>query len=114
MGFIKVNSTWVSKKEDFVGPSVGPSRNVRIGDDVGPSVNVKEDYTMHVLVSYEPLVDHGIPISPFERQMINRMDTMTRDKKDHYELCETQFQYLNERIEVVQTQLAEFQYGRDI
>jgi len=69
---------------------------------------------MHALVSYEPPVDHGIPMSQFEKLMINRIDTMACDQEEHYGFRATRFQHLDEQIEVVQTQLAEFQYGREI
>jgi len=35
------------------------------------------------------------------------MDTMTSDKKDHYEFCAARFQHMDELIEVVHNQLAE-------
>ena len=74
-----------------------------VNDETGPSVKITEDYVMHALAIYEPLVDYGIPMSQFERLMINRMDTMASDKKDHYEFCAARFQHLDEQIEVVQT-----------
>jgi len=76
MGFIKVNNIRVSKDEDFVGPFARSSRNAGLDDEAGPSVVAVEDYSMDAPVSYEPPVDHGIPMSQFERLMINHMDTM--------------------------------------
>ena len=96
MGFIKVNNMWVKHDADFVGPSAGSSRNEGFDDEVGPSVDAAEDYTMHALVSYEPPIDHGIPLSQFEILMINHMENTTSDKKDHYELCVARFQHLDE------------------
>jgi len=46
-----------------------------------PSVCAHEDYNIQELVAYEPLVNHGIPMSEFDRLMINYVDTMTSDKK---------------------------------
>ena len=79
------SSTWFpSKENDSVGTSVGPSEIVGPGDGIGPSVCVDGDYNIKALVANEPPVDHGIPMSQFEKLMINHMDTMTSDKKEHY------------------------------
>lgn len=68
---------------------------------------------MHILVGYKPPIDRGIPMSQFERLMINCMDNMANDQRNHYEFYAARFQHLEEKIEVVQTQLFEFQYGKD-
>ncbi|KAL9276982.1 hypothetical protein ACSQ67_025468 [Phaseolus vulgaris] len=48
-------------------------------------------YVMHTLVSYEPPIDRGIPVSPFERLMINHLDNMVSDQRDHYEFFVSRF-----------------------
>ena len=51
--------------------------------EAGPSVGNANEYVMHALVGYEPPIDHGIPMSSFERLMINRLDNMVSDKRNH-------------------------------
>jgi len=80
---------------------------------VGPSAGVVEEYALHALVGYLPPIDHGIPMCQFYRLMINRLDNMASDQRNHYKFCAARFQHLDEKIEVVQTQLFEFQYGKD-
>jgi len=63
---------------------------------------------MQALVAYEPLVYHGILMSQFKRLMINRKDKMGNDQKGYYEFSVARFQHLNDQIEVVQTQHADF------
>ena len=58
-----VNNSWVSQEEDSTGTSVRPSGIVGPSDDVEPSACIDEDYNMEALVAYEPLMDHGIPMS---------------------------------------------------
>ena len=62
MGFIKNEDKWVSKDEE----------NYSI---VGPSGTTTYEYGMH-LIFYIPPEDHGEPLSPFEKIMLNQMDTM--------------------------------------
>ena len=57
-------------------------------------------------------------MSPFERLMVNRIDTFIENQRNLHELCESRFhhmnsrfQTLNEHIEEVQNQLLDLQYG---
>jgi len=68
---------------------------------------------MHALVGYEPPIDHEIPMLQFERLKFNRLVNMASDQRNHYDFCVARFQHLDEKIEVVQTHLFEFQYGKD-
>ena len=43
----------------------------------------------------------------FERQVLNRLDTLTYDQKEYYEMTQARFQHLDDQIEGVQEQLAE-------
>jgi len=52
-------------------------------------------------------------MSPFERVMINRLDNMASDQRNHYEFCVVRFQHLHDQIEVVHTKLLEFKYSKD-
>jgi len=63
---------------------------------------------MHALVGYEPSTDRGIPMSQFERLMINCMTTWIMIKGTIMSYVLPVWQ-----IKVVQTQLFEFQYGKD-
>jgi len=68
---------------------------------------------MQTLVAYVPLVDREIPLSSFERLIVDRMDIMASDQKKHYEFYAARFQHLDYHIEFVQIQLVEFQFGKD-
>jgi len=52
-------------------------------------------------------------MSPFERLVVNRLDKFEHDQRTHHEFCVAKFQSLNEKIEVVQNQLFELQYGQE-
>jgi len=59
-------------------------------------------------------------MSPFERLMINRMDTFADNQRNLYEMCEskfhkmdTRFSTLDEQIEEVQMQILELQFQRE-
>ena len=43
----------------------------------------------------------------FERQVLNRLDTLPYDQKEYYEMTQARFQHLDDQIEGVQEQLAE-------
>ena len=40
---------------------------------------------MDALVNCEPPIDRGLPMLPFERLMINHLDNMASDQRNHYE-----------------------------
>jgi len=48
------------------------------------TVGTDDNVIMNVLIPYVPLVDHGVPLSQFERLLLGRMDVMANDKKEHY------------------------------
>jgi len=66
-------------------------------------------------------------MTPFERFMVNRLDTFVESQRNLYDLCvtnfqsidnrfqstDTRFQTLDEQIEVVQNQIFEVQYCKD-
>ena len=59
-------------------------------------------------------------MSPFERLMINRMDTFAENQRNLYDLCESRFNNmdsrfstLDEQIEEVQKQIMELQFERE-
>ena len=60
-------------------------------------------------------------MSPFERLMINRMDTFAKNQRNLHDLCESRFHHMDSRfqtldgqIEEVQNQLLDLQYERDV
>jgi len=78
MELVKVDNYWV-RRYDAGGSSAPRTSNV---DGVGPSDTVGKDHVedvMHALIPYEPSIDHGIPLSQFERLMLGRMDAMAHD-----------------------------------
>jgi len=70
MGFIKASDKWVSYDD--------------VGSSFVPSVIEYNVNGMHALIPYIPLVDHGEPLSSFERMVLNRLDTILGDQRDHY------------------------------
>ena len=68
--------------------------------ELGPSIRNMDDYVAS--------------ISPFERLMINRLDNMAYDQRNHYKFSVSRFQNLGKQIKVVQNQLFELQYGKEI
>jgi len=59
-------------------------------------------------------------MSPFERMMINHMDTFTENQRNLHDLCESSFNHmdsrfsnLDEQIEEVQNQILELQFERE-
>ena len=61
----------------------------------------------NALVAYQEPVYRGEPLSMFERQVLSRLDTLTYDQKEYYEMTQARFQHLDDQIEGVQEQLAE-------
>jgi len=64
--------------------------------------------------------DRITSMSPFERLMVSRMDSFVENQRNLHELCESSFQHmdsrfqtLDEKIEGIQNQLLDLQYGRD-
>jgi len=65
---------------------------------------------MNALVAYVPTMERGEPLSSFERDMLNRLDTISTKQKAYYEMTSLRFQHLNHQIEVAQEQLAELDH----
>jgi len=116
MGFTKIGGRWVCKD----------------GDQVGPSGTHEGDEHEEAVTQYEPVVeaqedDHNdtnmremmTTKSPFERLMINHMDTFDENQRNLYDMCESRFSNmdsrfstLDEQIEEVQKQIMELQFER--
>jgi len=117
MGFTKIGGRWVSKD----------------GDQAGQSGINEGDESEEAAMQYEPAAetqedDHNdinmgermTTMSPFERLIINRMDTFADNQRNLYDMCEsrfnnmdTRFSTLDEQIEEVQRQILELQFERE-
>jgi len=64
----------------------------------------------NALVAYQAPEYRGEPLSMFERQVLDRLDTLTDDQKTYFEMTQARFQHLDYQIEGVQDQLAELHY----
>jgi len=64
----------------------------------------------NALVAYQAPEYRGEPLSMFERQVLDRLDTLTDDQKTYFEMTQARFQHLDYQIEGVQEQLAELYY----
>ena len=131
MGFTKVGGKWISKDGDF-----GASSSVvadheqdehatdmdfqhedlpEAHQDVGPSAGAgNQDERMQTM-------------SPFERFMVNRLDSFAENQRNLHDLCVSNFQRisnrfdsmdarfmtLDEQIEAVQNQIFDLQYAND-
>ena len=109
MGFTKIGGKWVSKDGDQGGSSSG----VHAGEGAGTSVGNQGERI--------------ISMYPFERFMVNRMDSFAKNQRNLHEFCATNFQNfdgrfqsmdtrfhnLDEQIKVVQNKLFELHYGKE-
>jgi len=64
----------------------------------------------NALVVYQAPEYRGEPLSMFERQVLDKLDTLTDDQKTYFEMTQARFQHLDYQIEGVQEQLAELYY----
>jgi len=64
----------------------------------------------NALVAYQALEYIGEPLTIFERQVLDKLDTLTDDQKTYFEMTQARFQHLDYQIEGVQEQLAELYY----
>ena len=119
MGFTKIGGRWVSKDGDQAGPS-GTNEGDEPEDAAmqdEPAAGTQED-------DHNDTNDHMgermTTISPFERLMINRMDTFADNQRNLYDMCEsrfnnmdTRFSTMDEQIEEFQRQILELQFERE-
>jgi len=118
MRFIKVGGKWISKDGEQGGSSSGNQVGADEDDQAAPNTgddgvdehqvgqgdqdNDVAGEAYGVGPGTGNMDDHIASMSPFERLMINRMDSMAYDQRNHYEFCAARFQNLDEQIEVVQ------------
>jgi len=55
----------------------------------------------NALVAYQAPEYRGEPLSMFERQVLDRLDTLTDDQKTYFEMTQDRFQHLDYQIEGV-------------
>jgi len=84
-----------------------PSVAATISGDEGAGTSVVAAKEGMILIPYVPQVDRGEPLSKFQQMLLERLDTLTIKQRNHREFCATQFQHLENQIEVIQEQLAE-------
>ena len=120
MGFQKEEESWIFRRN---AANKAENEAANPGDEEEENVNgvehmdelpihsfVNEDVaaTSHnALLAYQEPVYRGEPLSMFERQVLSRLDTLTYDQKEYYEMTQARFQQLDDQIEGVQEQLAE-------
>jgi len=117
MGFTKIGGKWVSKDGYQAGSSSGAhvedgdkeQTDVVAGGD-GVRFQARED---DVGSSAGIMGDHITSMSPFERLVLRRMDDLADEQRSHHKFCVPCFQSIDEKIETVQNQPFELQYGRD-
>ena len=118
MGFTKIGGKWVSKDGEQGGSSSGNHAEDDGDDQVVANVEDdrvdehqtgERDHRNDVLgeaygasPSTGNVDDRISSMTPFERLVINHMDSFTYDQRNHHEFCMARFQNLDEQIEVVQ------------
>ena len=117
MGFTKINGRWVSKDGDQAGPS---GTHTEEKTEVAANTEWPPAGTHEADSSTDHMGDRITSMSPFERLMVSRMDSFVENQRNLHELCESSFQHmdsrfqtLDEKIEGIQNQLLDLQYGRD-
>jgi len=114
MGFTKIGGRWVSKDGDQAvqsGTYEGDELEEAATQDE-PAVATQEDDQNDTNMG-EILTT----MSPFERLMINHMDTFADNQRNLYDMClsrfnnmDTRFSSMDEQIEEVQRQILELQF----
>jgi len=85
-GYVKTNGHWIAKDDDEF---VAPDDNTQI--KVRPSNIYNENRMITDIISYEPSMDHDIPLSQFEQLLLPRVESMTVDQWDYHEFYATRF-----------------------
>jgi len=134
MGFTKIGGRWVSKDGEQGGSSSGAhaeqdEEEQEVAEGVGVDAQ-DEDQPVAGTGAGTSAGNQGnrIPsMSPFERFMVNRLDSFVENKRNLHDFCatnfqdfgqrfqsmDTRFQNLDEQIEAVQNQLFELQYKKE-
>jgi len=62
----------------------------------------------NALVAYQAPKYRGEPLSMFERQALDKLDTLTDDQNTYFEMAQARFQHLDYQIEGVHKSLTQF------
>jgi len=133
MGFTKIGGKWVSKDGDQGGSSNGvqvEQEEEELDAAEGAGFDAQEEHVAADIGAGTSTGNQGdriLSMSPFERFMVDKMDSFAENQRNLHELCatnfqnfgdkfqsmDTRFQNLDEQFEVVQNQLFELQYGKE-
>jgi len=117
MGFTKIGGKWVSKDGDQAGPS-----GTNEGDEPEDAATQDEPAAETREVDHNDayMGERMTTMSPFERLMINRMDTFAENQRNLHDLCESRFNQmdscfstLDEQNEEVHNHIMELQFERE-
>jgi len=119
MGFIKVGGKWVSKDGEQGGSSSGNQAEADEDSQVTPNTgndgvdehqngqgdqgNDVPGKAYGVGPSIGNMDDHIASMSPFERLMINRIDSMAYNQRNNYEFYAARFQIWINRLKLYRT-----------
>ena len=116
MGFTKINGFWVSKGGDPAASTSEAQEEQNANEDVVAATTVADNVGPSEGSGQERMTT----MSPFEKLMINCMDTFAENQRNLYDLCESRFNNmdsrfstLDEKIEEVQNQILELQFERE-
>jgi len=117
MGFTKIGGRGVTKDGDQAGPS-GTNEG-----DAPEETTMQDEATVATQEDNQNdtnMRERMTTMSPFERLLINRMNTFADNQRSLYNMCEsrfsnmdTRFSSLDEQIEEVQRQILELQFERE-
>ncbi|XP_068502140.1 uncharacterized protein [Phaseolus vulgaris] len=110
MGFIKIGGRWVSKDGEHGGSSSGAhvehdeeDQKVAEGADVDAQDEDQPAANIGVGTSAENQGNRILSRSPFERFMVNRLDSFAENQRNLHDLCATNFHNFDNRFRSMDT-----------
>jgi len=101
IGFTKIGGRWVSKDGDQVGPS-----GTNEGDEPEEAATQDEPAVETQEAGHNDAYTESMTtMSPFERLMINRMDTFAENQSNLHDLCESIFNHMDARFSTLDEQI---------
>jgi len=100
MGFTKIGGRWVSKDGDQASPS-------GTNEDEPEEAAMQDELVATVQEDDQNDTNMGermTTMSPFERLMINRMDTFADNQRNLYDMCESRFSNMDTRFSTLDEQ----------
>ena len=105
MGFTKIGGRWINKDGDQGGSSSGVQAEHEEEEQVVVSEGARIDAQENELaadfgvgLSVGNIRDHIRSMSPFERFMVNKMDSFAENQRNLHEFCATNFQNFDDRF----------------